>query len=188
MYLTYSYQGARVPFYDYAPSFGIPIITFSIGSYWDRYYRGRPWYGRRDYWVNRSPPNHMRPQGPPPRTVARSEMRVLQSPRTETQAATRVVPSSPASQVREGHRPPPSGPSVAPSAERRHPSGPTVATPAPTRSVQAAPTPRGKGGEQGGNRQESKGGERSVQATPHGGGGEHRAPEGHGSDEKEKAR
>jgi uncharacterized protein YraI len=67
-YLSYVYQGARVPFYTYAPSFGIPIISFSVGSYWDRYYRGRPWYGRRDYWVHREP-QHVRPPGPSPRST-----------------------------------------------------------------------------------------------------------------------
>jgi uncharacterized protein YraI len=65
-YLNYVYQGRRVPFYTYAPTFGIPIIAFSVGPYWDRYYHGRPWYGRRDYWVQRSPV-HVRPAGPPPR-------------------------------------------------------------------------------------------------------------------------
>jgi len=65
-YLNYVYQGRRVPFYTYAPTFGIPISTFSVGSYWDRYYHGRPWYGRRDYWEQRSPV-HVRPTGPSPR-------------------------------------------------------------------------------------------------------------------------
>jgi uncharacterized protein YraI len=65
-YLNYVYQGRRVPFYTYAPTFGIPIIAFSIGPYWDRYYRGRPWYGRRDYWQRREP-QHYRPAGPEPR-------------------------------------------------------------------------------------------------------------------------
>ena len=69
-YLSYVYQGARVPFYTYAPSFGIPIIAFSLGSYWDRYYRGRSWYGRRDYWEHRAPPPRIRPSGPPPRATA----------------------------------------------------------------------------------------------------------------------
>jgi uncharacterized protein YraI len=65
-YLNYVYYGSRVPLYTYAPSLGIPIVSFSIGSYWDRYYYGRPWYGRRDYWIQRAPP-HTRPSGPPPR-------------------------------------------------------------------------------------------------------------------------
>jgi uncharacterized protein YraI len=64
-YLNYVYQGRRVPFYTYAPSFGIPIIAFSVGSYWDRYYRGRSWYGRREYWEHRQPVR-VRPSGPPP--------------------------------------------------------------------------------------------------------------------------
>ena len=66
-YLNYVYQGGRVPLYTYAPGLGIPIVVFSLGSYWDRYYYGRPWYGRRDYWVSRPPPPHYRPPGPPPR-------------------------------------------------------------------------------------------------------------------------
>jgi len=65
-YLNYAYQGGRVPLYNYAPSLGIPIVIFSLGPYWDRYYYGRPWYGRRDYWVSRPPPPHYRPPGPPP--------------------------------------------------------------------------------------------------------------------------
>jgi uncharacterized protein YraI len=65
-YLTYAYQGGSVPLYTYAPSLGIPIVTFAVGPYWDRYYYGRPWYGRRDYWIGRPPPPHYRPPGPPP--------------------------------------------------------------------------------------------------------------------------
>lgn len=54
-----------------------PIIAFSFGNYWDSYYRGRPWYGRRSYYYNYwnryphgrpPPPPHHRPPGyrPPP--------------------------------------------------------------------------------------------------------------------------
>lgn len=80
-YLTYVYQGARVPFYTYAPTFGIPIVAFSLGSYWDRYYRGREWYGRRDYWERREP-RHIRPPGPSPRTW--SERSDYQGRRTQS--------------------------------------------------------------------------------------------------------
>jgi uncharacterized protein YraI len=44
----------------------LPIVAFSFGSYWDSYYRGRPWYGRRSYYNNywnRYP--HGRPPPPP---------------------------------------------------------------------------------------------------------------------------
>lgn len=64
--LTYDYQGGYVPLYTYAPSLGIPVVQFTIGDYWDRYYHGRPWYAQRDEWENRGPPHHRRPPGPPP--------------------------------------------------------------------------------------------------------------------------
>ncbi|MGH8217553.1 MAG: SH3 domain-containing protein [Steroidobacteraceae bacterium] len=65
--LAYVYQGEQVPLYTYAPSLGLPIITFSLGTYWDRYYRGRPWYAQRGQWEHRNIP-HRRPRGPAPRT------------------------------------------------------------------------------------------------------------------------
>src|SRR5208283_860241 len=61
--LSYLYEGDRVPLYTYAPSLGIPVETFSIGVYWDEYYRQRPWYSGRDQWVQRAPPPHVRPTG-----------------------------------------------------------------------------------------------------------------------------
>jgi hypothetical protein len=64
--IVYDYQGGYVPFYTYAPSFGVPVVQFTIGSYWDRYYHGRPWYGRRSEWLDRGPSHHRRPSGPPP--------------------------------------------------------------------------------------------------------------------------
>ncbi len=59
--LVSPYQGGRVPLLSYGATIGLPIVTFSIGSYWDRYYRGRPWYRNRSYWVSRPPPVHVRP-------------------------------------------------------------------------------------------------------------------------------
>ena len=49
-YLTYPYQSTQVPIYSYGPALGIPLITFSVGSYWDNYYRGRPFYNDRRRW------------------------------------------------------------------------------------------------------------------------------------------
>ena len=51
-YLTYEQLGQRVPVVQVAPTIGLPIITFSLGSYWDNHYRARPWYRDRDRWVN----------------------------------------------------------------------------------------------------------------------------------------
>lgn len=56
--LAYPYQGRRVAILANGPRIGLPVLTFSIGPYWDSYYRGRPWYGRRSYWIGRPTPPH----------------------------------------------------------------------------------------------------------------------------------
>ena len=48
--LAYLYQQRRVRIVEYGPRIGLPIIAFSVDSYWNRYYRGRPWYGERSRW------------------------------------------------------------------------------------------------------------------------------------------
>ena len=63
-FLSYPYQNQPVPIISGGAILGLPLITFSIGPYWDNYYRGRPWYGNRSYWYNRPTP-YYRP--PPPR-------------------------------------------------------------------------------------------------------------------------
>src|SRR5258708_7180113 len=54
--LSYPYQGNNVPILTYGMVIGLPIVTFSIGPYWDRYYRGRPWYNDRSRWESHPPP------------------------------------------------------------------------------------------------------------------------------------
>lgn len=44
------YQNRTVPVYGYGAQIGFPILAFSIGSYWDNYYRDRPFYGDRGRW------------------------------------------------------------------------------------------------------------------------------------------
>ena len=63
--ITYLYEGGYVPLYQYAPSLGIAVVPFSVDVYWGRYYRGRPWFARRDEWAHRGIEHH-RPSGPPP--------------------------------------------------------------------------------------------------------------------------
>ncbi len=76
--ISYEYEGGYVPFYAYAPAFGLPIVTFSLDTYWGGHYRNRPWYGQRDEWIHRTI-HHQRPSGPapshapPPREVVRAE-------------------------------------------------------------------------------------------------------------------
>jgi len=63
--LSFVYEGERVPLYSYGPHLGLPIITFSLSTYWGDYYRGRPWYRDRDEWEHRRMPPHRRPPGRP---------------------------------------------------------------------------------------------------------------------------
>ncbi len=49
-YITYRYQSRYVPLIEYGPRVAVPIITYSVDTYWNRYYRGRPWYGQRSRW------------------------------------------------------------------------------------------------------------------------------------------
>ena len=62
-FIQYEYQEQPVLLSDYGAQIGIPIVAFSLGLYWDNYYRGRPFYGQREQWYRR--PIMMRP--PPPR-------------------------------------------------------------------------------------------------------------------------
>ena len=77
--VSFVYQGGRVPLYSYGPRLGLPIITFSLRTYWGDYYRGRPWYAQRDTWSHRTFPPHARPSerphaGRPPVSYGRPPM------------------------------------------------------------------------------------------------------------------
>jgi uncharacterized protein YraI len=106
------YQDHRVVILGNGPNFGFPIVTFSVGSYWDTYYRGRPWYSRRSYWVGRPAPNRWvgsRPSG------VRAQV---------------VRPSRPAVVVRpQVNRPQPERPRGGRLAAGQDPRGPEVARP-----------------------------------------------------------
>jgi uncharacterized protein YraI len=52
-YLSYAARGSYVPLVEYVSEIDVPIISFSVGSYWDSYYRNRPWYGERARWRDR---------------------------------------------------------------------------------------------------------------------------------------
>jgi uncharacterized protein YraI len=51
-YLSYAYYDRPTIISYGGPSLGIPLISFSIGNYWDNYYRGRPFWNNRAYWYN----------------------------------------------------------------------------------------------------------------------------------------
>lgn len=52
-YLTYAVRGSYVPLFQYVSEMDVPIIGFTVGSYWDSYYRNRPWYSERAQWGDR---------------------------------------------------------------------------------------------------------------------------------------
>lgn len=61
-YLQNDFGGERVYVTDYGSRIGIPILAFTLGTYWDSYYRGRPWYHDRGRWSS-----HRWGYRPPPR-------------------------------------------------------------------------------------------------------------------------
>jgi len=70
-YLQTQYSSRRIyvdP--DYYGQLGIPVVTFRVDNYWDRYYRGRDFYRERDRWRRAPPPPPVwRRDGPPPQFV-----------------------------------------------------------------------------------------------------------------------
>lgn len=77
-YLSYSQSDGAVPFANAAVNIGIPVLAFTLGTYWASHYRDRPWY-HHPQWQSHPPrprppsirPPHPRPppgvRPPPPR-------------------------------------------------------------------------------------------------------------------------
>jgi uncharacterized protein YraI len=63
-YLQTPYQDRRQPLVQVAPSIGLPVIGFSVGNYWERNYRDRPWYGERSRWDHQPHRAFSPPPGP----------------------------------------------------------------------------------------------------------------------------
>lgn len=49
-YLNYLYNNRYVYLPDYVDVIDVPVVTFTLGSYWGDYYTGRPWYHRLHHW------------------------------------------------------------------------------------------------------------------------------------------
>ncbi len=117
--ISYEYQGGYVPFYSYAPAFGLPVVTFSLDAYWGSHYRGRPWYGQRDEWIHRTI-QHQRPPGPapshapPPHEVVRAEKPHGGSRPGESMRLSKAEPSHGNDERAAGR-----GPDVRPAPEKR---------------------------------------------------------------------
>jgi uncharacterized protein YraI len=106
-YLYYDYQDRRVPVLQFGASLGIGIVSFSLADYWGRYYVGRPWYARRNYWMHRPLP----PRRPPPPRPFPPRPPVVhpRPPGPNPSPPPRPNPSRPRPQPPGTGRPPPSG-------------------------------------------------------------------------------
>lgn len=47
-YVAFEYDDRPVHVADYGARIGVPIVSFVFGTYWDQYYRTRPWCPQRD--------------------------------------------------------------------------------------------------------------------------------------------
>lgn len=64
--IRYPYQDNQVPLLQYGAVIGLPIIGFTLGSYWGDHYRNRPFYRDRSRWEHRPMPYRRGFAGPPP--------------------------------------------------------------------------------------------------------------------------
>jgi uncharacterized protein YraI len=129
-FLSYPYQGRTVTILDAGPMLGLALVPFSVGIYWDNYYRTRPWYGRRSYWEHRPPPHYRPPHYRPP----------TYRPPTQPSRPPSVRPPRP---IAPTPRPParPSPPTIQPVPSRPGVAPPRPQPPVTGRPVAPAPTP-----------------------------------------------
>lgn len=123
-YIEYEYQDQPVLLPQYGSQIGIPIINFTIGFYWDNYYRGRPFYRDRDQWYHRR--IERRPAPPPLRHPYRRPVHGNARPTRPTHPG----PMGPR-RIDQGHR----------SSQQQHSAPQPQQRTAPSRPLQAAPAP-----------------------------------------------
>jgi len=115
------------------PTLGIPLVTFSIGTYWNSFYRNRPWWDNRNYWFNRPPPPRppaWRPPPPgwhPPPAVRPPPPGVRPPPPPSVRPPPRPNPPPPS--VRPPPRPMPPPPTTSPGPGPRPPAAQPITRP-----------------------------------------------------------
>ncbi|SDD03743.1 Uncharacterized conserved protein YraI [Paraburkholderia lycopersici] len=66
-FISYPWQGQRVPVMAYGPRIGLPIVTFSLGAYWGLHYHDRPWFSNQSRWARHPGPRPVPPPAVRPR-------------------------------------------------------------------------------------------------------------------------
>lgn len=161
-YIEENYAGRWVYIIDYGPRIGLPVVVFSLDTYWGRHYHDRPWFAERERWAARQirPRMPVRPAGeahaPPQRSmqqtapVVNSPSRVPATPQASPGTApnTRIENrSTEPRQPREAKPPAQSAAPVPRQPERTAPATPTAEpaqraqTPAPKATNAPQPKP-----------------------------------------------
>lgn len=161
-YIEYTYQDRPVLLPMYGARIGVPIVSFVIGTYWDDYYRNRPFYRERERWYQRRierrppPPPIRHPyrgppiQGGPRPVVPRWDQRPSTPPRQPGHPGP-AEPEHPTLPVRQAPQQSPVGPArpVQPvenhRAQERNRAGKPAAKPADKKDVHGKDVPRDQG-------------------------------------------
>ncbi|MCC7274561.1 MAG: SH3 domain-containing protein [Alphaproteobacteria bacterium] len=64
--ITVEREGRQLPVRGHGAELAIPIVTYSLASYWDEHYRTRPWYADRDRWAGQGGQRVASPPSPAP--------------------------------------------------------------------------------------------------------------------------
>lgn len=121
-FLSMGFQNQPTMVLSSGAMLGVPLISFSVNTYWGAHYRSRPWWDNRSYWSNR-PPTW---QGPPPRPpAARPPPRPPPAARPPSRPTPRPPTSGPSGGGESNAVRPPSSrpPSGRPPSDGRPPSG-----------------------------------------------------------------
>jgi uncharacterized protein YraI len=133
-FLSYTFGNQPVVILHGGPTLGLPLVTFSIGPYWDTWYRNRPWWNNRNYWYSRPPPPPVAWRPPPPRPPPP----VVRPPRPSPPTTRPPRPGPP-----PGSGPPDFGPPPAGSRPSRPGSPPSGSRPPDSRPPSGGSRPPG---------------------------------------------
>jgi uncharacterized protein YraI len=162
-YIQYQYQNQPVALPSYGAQIGVPIVSFVIATYWNNYYRNRPFYGQRNSWYSRPiphrpPPRPVRPPSghrpPPPghRPPPAKPRPPVNRPQPKPPAGNRPKPQPkpqprpPANRPQPGQRPPPKPSQPGNGASKPRPTQPGNTPPAnKPGGSRPTPPPNGQG-------------------------------------------